>query len=146
MKPINQKIRIILKESYKESDRLGCNEITPDHILMVILNDPENETNEILSLMGFDCEELTSKIEAYLRLKIKSPIIKKKLLSLSKSSKRMLSVSEMELDKLGDKVLYETHLILAILKDKELDCTKVLKNQGIDYKTFRNTLLEIKKK
>ena len=145
MKPINKRIRIILKGAYRESDRLACSEITPDHILMAILNDLENETSEILSLMGFDCEELNSKIEAFLRLKIKSPTIKKKLLSLSKSSKRMLSVSEMELDKLGDDRIDETHLMLAILKDKELDCTKVLKNQGIDYKNFKNTLLEIKK-
>ncbi len=145
MKPINEKIRIILKEAYKESDRLGCVEILPDHVLMAILNDSENEVIEILDLMGIDCEELNSKIEAFLRLKIKSPTIKKKLLSLSKSSKRMLSVSELELDKMGDSEVYETHLILAILKDKELDCTKVLKNQGINYKNFKNTLLEIKK-
>ena len=64
---------------------------------------------------------------------------------MSESSKRVLSVSELELDKMGDSELYETHLTLAILKDKELDCTKVLKNQGIDYKNFKSTLLEIKK-
>ena len=137
---INEKIRIILKEAYKESDRLGCVEILPDHVLMAILNDSENEVIEILDLMGIDCEELNSKIEAFLRLKIKSPTIKKKLLSLSKSSKRMLSVSELELDKMGDSEVYETHLILAILKDKELDCTKVLKNQGIDYKNFKRII------
>ena len=112
---------------------------------MAILNNSENEVIEILNLMGIDCEELNSKIEAYLRLKIKSPTIKKKLLSLSKSSKRMLSVSEIELDKLGMMVISEIHLMLAILKDKELDGTKVLKNQGIEYKNFKNTLLEIKK-
>ena len=70
MKPINEKIRIILKEAYKESDRLGCVEILPDHVLMAILNDSENEVIEILDLMGIDCEELNSKIEAFLRLKI----------------------------------------------------------------------------
>ena len=43
MKPINKRIRIILKEAYRESDRLACSEITPDHILMAILNDLENE-------------------------------------------------------------------------------------------------------
>ena len=65
MKPINKKIRIILKEAYKESDRLGCVEILPDHVLMAILNDSENEVVEILNLMGVDSEELNSKIEAF---------------------------------------------------------------------------------
>ena len=34
----------------------------------------------------------------------------------------------MESDKLRDDDINETHLMLAVLKDRELDCTKVLKN------------------
>jgi len=145
MRPVNKKIRKILKEAYIESDRLGCNQITPDHIVMTILNEKQNEVKEILEIMGYDCEEINSKIESYLRLKTKNPVIKKKLLSLSESSKRVISVSEMESDKLRDDDINETHLMLAVLKDRELDCTKVLKNQGIDYKNFKDILLETKK-
>ena len=86
MRPVNKKIRKILKEAYIESDRLGCNQITPDHIVMTILNEKQNEVKEILEIMGHDCEEINSKIESYLRLKTKNPVIKKKLLSLSESS------------------------------------------------------------
>ena len=144
MKPIDDKIKWILKESFKESNRLGCGEITPDHIVITILNDFDNSVVSILQLMGHDVEEINSKIESFLRLKIKNPEIKKKLLSLSESSKRALNVSEMESDKLGDQNISEEHLMLAILKDKELDCTKVLIHQGIDYKSFKETLLKIK--
>lgn len=145
MKPTDKKIQWVLKESFKESNRLGYNEITPDHMVLTMLNDYENSVINILNLMGFESEELSSKVESYLRLKIKNPPIKKKLLSLSESSKRALNVSEMESDKLRDDTICEEHLMLAILKDKELDCTKVLTNQGINYKSFKNTLLEIKK-
>lgn len=145
MKPIDDKIKWILRESFKESNRLGCNDITPDHMVLTILNDYGNTVRDILGTMGFDVEELSSKVEAFLRLKIKNPTIKKKLLSLNESSKRAINVSEMESDKLEDPVICEEHLMLAILKDRELDCTKVLNNQGIDYKNFKNTLLEIKR-
>ena len=145
MKPTDKKIQWVLTESFKESNRLGYNEITPDHMVLTMLNDYENSVINILNLMGFESEELSSKIESYLRLKIKNPPIKKKLLSLSESSKRALNISEMESDKLNDDIICEEHLMLAILKDRELDCTKVLTNQGVNYKSFKETLLEIKK-
>jgi ATP-dependent Clp protease ATP-binding subunit ClpC len=145
MKPIDDKIRWILKESFRESTRLGYGEITPDHMVLSLLNDYNNTVIDVLLFMGFDMEELSSKVEGFLRLKIKNPQVEKKILSLNESSKRALNVSEMESDKLGDSGIGEEHLMLAILKDRELDCTKVLNNQGIDYNSFKNTLLEIKK-
>ena len=36
MKPTDPKIKQILKKSFKESVRLGGNDITPDHILLAI--------------------------------------------------------------------------------------------------------------
>jgi ATP-dependent Clp protease ATP-binding subunit ClpC len=144
MKPVGDKIRIILKESFKESNRLGCSEITPDHLTLAVLNDVGNNVIDILSSIGFDTEELSSKIEAYLRLKLRNPKLKKGILPLSKSSKSVLNIAEMESDKLKDKFVDEEHLMLAILKNRELDCTKVLENQDLNYKTFRLKLIEIK--
>ena len=80
MKPIDDKIRWIIKESFKESTRLGYGEITPDHMVLVILNDYGNNVINTLSSMGFKTEDLSSKIEGFLRLKIKNPQIEKKLL------------------------------------------------------------------
>ncbi len=145
MKPIRDKIKKILKESFKESVRLNGREITPDHIVITILNDGNNRVITTFEYMGFDTEELSSKIEAYLRLKITNPNDKITLLPLSQSSKMVLNISEMESDKIGDDDISEEHLMLSILKNKELDCTKVLNNQGIYYINFKSKLLEIKK-
>jgi ATP-dependent Clp protease ATP-binding subunit ClpC len=146
MKPIGDKIRWILKESFKESVRLHGKEIEPDHIMLTILNDSDNNVVNILELMGFDVEDLSSKIDGYIRLKVRNPELKIKLLSLSKTSKRIVNISELECDKLGDDEIREEHLMLALLKDKEIDCTKVLLNQGLDYKSFKKKIIEIKNK
>ena len=145
MKQLSSKVKEILKDSFKESLRLGDLEINPDHIVLAMLNGQENNVIEILLTMGFNIEELGSKLESYLRFKIKSPIIEKKILPLSKSSKTVINIAEMESDKIIDKHIGEEHLMLSILKNKTLGCTKVMRNQGIDYKSFKNTLLEIKK-
>jgi len=144
MKPTDEKIKWVLKESFKEANRLGADSITPDHMILSILNDKKNKVIDAFNSMDYDCEDLGSKVEAFLRLKIKTPQIKKKLVSLSECSKRALNISEMESDKFGDDFINEEHLMLAILKDKELDCTKVLNHQGIYYKNFKEKLLETK--
>ena len=145
MKPLGDKIKLILKESFKEALRLGDLEINPEHIVLALLNDYENNVVEVLLSMDFDIEELSSKLESYLRIVIKSPKIEKKILPLSKSSKTAINISEMESDKIKDGYIGEEHLMLAILKNRHLGCTKLMENLGINYKNFKNTLLEIKK-
>ena len=117
MKPLGDKIKLILKESFKEALRLGDLEINPEHIVLALLNDYENNVVEVLLSMDFDIEELSSKLESYLRIVIKSPKIEKKILPLSKSSKTAINISEMESDKIKDGYFGEEHLMLAILKN-----------------------------
>lgn len=145
MKPINEKVSKILKDSFRESFRLGGTSIQPEHLMLALLNHSDNNVVNILGLMGFSVEDLIAKIEGFMRLKIKNPQIKVKLLSLNQDSKRIINISELECDKLGDKKINEEHLMLSLLKDKELDCTKVLFNQGLDYKLFKQKITEIKK-
>lgn len=144
MKPTDPKIKQILKKSFKESVRLGGNDITPDHILLAIFNDNDNNVIEVILSMGFDVEDLFSKLDGYMRLKIRHPRIKKKLLPLSESSKLVLNIAEMESDKMGDDYIGTEHLMLSILKYKGFDGTKILNSQGLTYDNFKSILINIK--
>jgi ATP-dependent Clp protease ATP-binding subunit ClpC len=145
MKPLDFKVREILKKSFKESNRLGGNKIEPEHLMLAILDDGDNEAVDVLLAMGSDIEDLMSRVEGYVRLKIRNPRHKVKLLSLSESSKFVLNSAQLESDKLDDDNINTTHLMLSILKNKTLDCSKVFFLQGITYKTFKETLKQIKK-
>jgi len=95
--------------------------------------------------MGSDVTDLMEKLEGYLRLKIKNPnIVEVKIVPLSESSKHALSSAELESDKLKDDTINVEHIVLSILKNRTLDGTKVLGNQGITYRTFKETLLNLK--
>jgi len=144
MKHLDSKIKEILKKSFRESTRLGGNKIEPEHLMLSILDDDDSSVIDVLTYMGVDIEDLMSKIEGYVRLKIKNPNNGKKLLSLSETSKIILNTAELESDKLTDKFIGVEHLMLSLLKDKELDCVKVLSFQGITYKTFKESLKQIK--
>jgi len=143
MKPVVPKVRTILKNSFKESLRLGANKIQPDHILLAILDD-ENDVVDVLGVMGSDVEDLISRVEGKIRITEQNPQMKKKLIPLSDVSKSVVSTAELESDKLGDEYVGVEHIMLAILKNRTLDGTRLLGQQGITYKTFKRTLSQIK--
>ena len=138
-------LKATIKTAFKESIRLGDSKIKPEHLLLAVLNDNQNEATNVLEEMGSDVEDLSEKLEGYLRFKIKNPnIVEVKIIPLSESSKNALSAAELEADKLKDDFIGIEHLFLSILKVKSLDGTKVLGNQGITYGTFKETLLNLK--
>ncbi len=144
MKKVVPKVRLILKNSFKESLRLGANKIQPDHILLAILDDNDNDAVDVLTSMGTDLEDVSSRVEGYIRRKTKNPQMKKRLIPLSSSSKTVVSTAELESDKLGDEYVGVEHLMLAILKNVTLSGTRILGQQGVTYKTFKNTLSQLK--
>ena len=133
-------LKAIMKEAFKESVRFGENKIKPEHLLLSILNLDDNQVIEVLEAMGSDVDDLMEKLEGYLRFKIKNPnIVELKIVPFSESSKNAISSAELESDKLRDDSIGVEHLFLSILKNKSLDGTKVLGNQGITYRTFKET-------
>jgi ATP-dependent Clp protease ATP-binding subunit ClpC len=145
MKKMTPKLKGILKSAFKESIRLNDAKIKPEHILLAIFNDKENGAVDVFKEMGSDVTDLMEKLEGYLRLKIKNPnIVEIKIVPLSESSKHALSSAELESDKLRDDTINVEHIVLSILKNRTLDGTKVLGNQGITYRTFKETLLNLK--
>lgn len=143
---MSPKLKNVLKKAFREAIRLGDQKIKPEHLFLAILSDKNNKTVEVIQEMGSDAILLSEKLESYLRFKIKNPkLIEVKIIPLSETSKQTLSSSQLESDKLTDDSIDVEHLTLAILKNKSLEITKLLGNQGITYKTFRETLLNIKK-
>ena len=130
--------------SLDECVRLGDNEITPNHIVLALLN-YNNNVVEVLELLRVDVEDLSAKIESYLRLMVTNPTKINRLPILGKKSKYIINVARLESEKLGDDTINETHLMLSILKDRELECTKVMEHQDVDYKLFKNKIIETKK-
>lgn len=143
---MSPKVKNIIKKAFKEAIRLGDQKIKPEHLFLSILEDKNNKVLDVFNEMGVDIKLLGEKLEAYLRIKLKNPrIVEVKIIPLSDVTKQILSSSKLESDKLRDDTIDLEHLFLAILKNKTLDVTKVLGNQGITYKTFRETLLNLKK-
>ena len=145
MKDLNSEIKKIIKKSLIESINLGYNKIEPEHILLALLDTENNIVVKVLKSMGHESEELIAKIEGYLRLELKSPSLNKKILPLSNESRLLINTSELESDKLKDDYIGSEHLMLSILKNRNLRGTKILEHQNIDYNNFKTNLIKTKK-
>jgi ATP-dependent Clp protease ATP-binding subunit ClpC len=146
MKKMTPNLKAVMKGAFKESVRLNETKIKPEHLILSILSLEDNQVIEVLEAMGSDVEDLIEKLEGYLRFKIKNPtLVELKIVPFSESSKNAISSAELESDKLRDEFIGVEHLFLSILKNKSLEGTKVLGNQGITYRTFKETLVHLKK-
>ena len=88
---MNKEVKSIIKRSYTESLNSGSNTIEPVHILISLISDSDNIVIETLESMGYETEDLISRLEGYLRLKVKNPSLKKKLLYLNNESNSVIN-------------------------------------------------------
>ncbi len=145
MKDLNSEIKKIIKKSLIESINLGSNKIEPEHMLIALLDSKESIVVNTLESMGHGCEDLIAKVEGILRLEIKSPSLNKKILPLSSESRLLINISELESDKINDDYIGCEHLMLSILKNKNLKGTKILSHLNIEYNNFKVNLIKRKK-
>jgi ATP-dependent Clp protease ATP-binding subunit ClpC len=138
------KVRSVFKQAFKESTKLGDVKIRPEHILLALLSDDNNSVVKVLIEMGTDIEDLLAHLEGYILHRAGSPPMEVKLLPFSESSKNVISTAELESDSLRDGFIGTEHIFLAILRNRALEGTRVMGNQGITYNTFKETLLNIK--
>jgi ATP-dependent Clp protease ATP-binding subunit ClpA len=66
MKKMMPKLKVVIRQSFKESIRLGDNKIKPEHLILALLNQEKNDVSDVLKEMGSDVTDLSEKLEGYL--------------------------------------------------------------------------------
>ena len=141
MKEFDSKIDEILEDSFRQATRFNDIEIRPEHIMLSILLDVNNNVLGLFNKMGLEIDTLIDRIETKINLNLNSIVVKKKILPLSEHSKNILNISELESDKLKDKHIGTEHIVLAMLKNRGLTVTKIMINYGLSYRNFKNLIL-----
>ena len=48
MKKMMPKLKVVIRQSFKESIRLGDNKIKPEHLILALLNQEKNDVSDVL--------------------------------------------------------------------------------------------------
>jgi len=141
-KKVDPKVKVIMNQAVKEAKEHDDNKIKPEHVVLSILLDNDNECTSVLTLMDIDTFELYDKVSDFTRKNDLTPRVgtrNTKNLPFSDDMKLIIKNLDKHCDKLNDKVINSSHLMLSIL-DSNLPLIKMLTDIGITYTKFFKTI------
>lgn len=144
---IYPKVKIIMSHSVKEAKSFDDNKVRPEHIIMSMLIDGDNECVNVLTKLGHDNLDLYDKIGDFLRQIDIAPRIgaaTRRTLPFSDETKSIIKTLDSECEKLNDTMIDTTHVMLGILL-ADLPVNRMLSKLKITYKTFLDKMKENEK-
>jgi ATP-dependent Clp protease ATP-binding subunit ClpC len=133
----------------KEAKSFDDVKVKPEHIVMSILIDDDNECAKILKRLNVNTLDFYDRISDYLRKNDLTPRVvnsTKTKLPFSDETKSVIKDLDKECEKMNDNMIDTTHIMLSILL-KKLPSTKILNEvYGVDYNSFKNEMKEMKEK
>jgi ATP-dependent Clp protease ATP-binding subunit ClpC len=146
---IYPKVKLIITQSMKEAKSFDDVKVKPEHIVMSILIDDDNECAKILKRLNVNTLDFYDRISDYLRKNDLTPRVvnsTKTKLPFSDETKSVIKDLDKECEKMNDNMIDTTHIMLSILL-KKLPSTKILNEvYGVDYNSFKNEMKEMKEK
>ena len=138
-KEIYPKVKIIMSHSVKEAKMFDDIKIRPEHIILSILSDNDNECTKVLNHLKIDTSDLYDKISEFVRQSDFTPRVgttQKRTLPFSDETKAIMKSLDKVCDDLNDVMIDVTHLMLGILTPT-LPINDMLKKlNGLSYPTF----------
>lgn len=140
---IYPKVKVIMNQSIKEAKNFDDSKVRPEHIVLSILSDDDNECTKVLKKLKIDTSELYDKLSDYVRKSDLTPrgyTSVKRSLPFSDETKTILKTLDKECEKLNDNMIDTTHIMLAILNSKQ-PIVEFMSNINITYSKFKKTML-----
>jgi ATP-dependent Clp protease ATP-binding subunit ClpC len=140
---IYPKVKVIMNQSIKEAKNFDDSRVRPEHIILSMLSDDDNECVKVLKKIKIDTSELYDKLSDYVRKSDLTPrgyTSVKRSLPFSDETKAILKTLDKECEKLNDNMIDTTHIMLAILNSKQ-PVVEFMSNIGINYTKFKKTML-----
>lgn len=141
------KVKQIISEASKEAKAFDDINVKPEHILLSIINDNDNDFVFTLNKLNINPLELYDKISDFIRKNDLTPRlnpVRRKSLPFSDETKMIIKSLDNECEKMNDLFIDVYHIILAIL-GSNIPCSEILKKDyGLTYKNFKKIILDMK--
>lgn len=128
----SEKLRDIIEYGREEAGRLQNSYIGPEHLMLGIIRDGENEAYQILVNLHIDPYTIKRLIEQEVKNTVENHYSTTEI-TVSKATERVLRMSILESRSLNAEETDAEHLLLAIMKDGYGIATRILKESGLSY-------------
>jgi ATP-dependent Clp protease ATP-binding subunit ClpB len=131
-----------LQLAQRKAQELKHQEIHPEHLLAVFLEQEENIVNAVLEKIGVNLAALRQELAEHLQRLPRVEGVAE--IYISPSLRQILAAAQTEADQLKDEYISTEHLFLAILKNSHLPASQILRHQGITVDNFLQALAVIR--
>ncbi|MCQ2959367.1 MAG: ATP-dependent Clp protease ATP-binding subunit [Bacteroidales bacterium] len=138
----SQKVQNLLRNSREEAIRLGNNFLSIDHFCLGLIRENQCLATDILTELNCDIALLKKTIEQELMRPEPLDPEATDSIPILNNAQNLLKIAQFEAINLCVKEIDTEHLLLAVLRDEESVCAKVLRIQGITYATVKNLILD----
>jgi len=140
-----RKVKLIMKLAQVEAKNNSDRELRPEHILLAILTEESNRSNKVLKSMDIDVNKIYDLVGVHLRntqITISLSDVKKVRVPLDQDSNKIMKSVDDEADRMSDLHIDTTHIVLALLKMKELSLTQLLIKNKITHRKFKKGIVD----
>lgn len=130
------------QKSQAKAEEMGHQELKPEHLLWVFLNQEDNIVNAVLGKIGVRPDKITAELEQVLTSFPK--IEGAGDTYISSNLRQIMTIAQKEADKLKDEYISTEHLFLAVLNEGSSDAARILKENGVTEEVVFKALQEIR--
>ncbi len=123
--------KTVLAYSREEAGRLQNTDILPEHLLLGIIRDGEGRAIDAMLSLGLNPHSLRMALER--QLLTDSDDMAQNEISIAKSTDRVLKMSMLESRMLKSNETDTEHILLAILRDKDTQASRILNMNNVTY-------------
>ena len=136
------KVKQIITKSREEARRLEHDFIGTEHLLLGIVSEKDSLAMKVLESLDVDSAELQRLLEDSIQKSPASAFTGLNIdgLPLNKQAEKVLKVTFLEAKMLKNEEINPEHLLLSILKHKEMPASKILQQFDVDYDIFKAEL------
>jgi ATP-dependent Clp protease ATP-binding subunit ClpB len=124
--------------------QLGHQQIEPEHLLKVMLEQPEGITRSILQKLGASPETVLHGVTEALESKSKVSGTGMAESYISPSTKKILDRAFAEAAKMKDEYVSIEHILVAITDEKKTDAARILAGAGVTRESILKVLVDIR--
>lgn len=134
----------LIQGSQALASQLGHQQIEPEHLLKIMLEQPEGIARSIFQKLGASSEQVLHEVREALEKKPKVSGAGVGEAYISPTTKKVLDRAFAEAAKLKDEYVSVEHILVAITDQKETDAARILAGAGVTRETILKVLVDIR--
>jgi len=138
---LTPRARKALLQAQKEAERLNCDCVSTEHLLLGLLSLNEGVAVDVLKHMNISLEQLRFEVEKNATHQTGN-IQKDGDLPLTARMKRIILLAATEAKIMNYNFIGTEHLLLALLRDGESEAARILRNMNVDTAAVRNMVIK----